>query len=665
MRWPLLLVALAACGDNIRFLPDALIEGDPPASVASPAPGVFRGSVAVTLTADEDATIYYTLDGTTPTINSEHGPSPVDVGTLDASTEVRFYAVDRDNDHEEPHAVAYVIDRLGPPAVAGATTSYAGFGLDVRWTAPVAPGFVDVVVAETADVAATIPTFDSALAVGDAVGAGTVVYAGTADHLTIDTPIAGSHTFVVWARYDTGTYSEARVASAYVDPAGETAQLTFDTGAVTGGVITQPPHATIAVGNVAFNAGTLTFDLTATSGFVGLTNNAKLVATAVTGGAFVGDGTLDLGTTLDLGYLDLGPEAWAEGAAVTRSASVTGAAGTVTIELAIHRDRGVYATRCACALGDDGGFLIDPAAGAARAALPRPPNGFDGERYISPVVAADGRHVLAGTILPSVVSISPTDGAIVATYAPDDDGEVTALRLDGSGQRLYVLIEDLTGILVELDPGTLVERRRVDLQSGIGAAPALELSRDGRWAAVIATEKLHLVELSAFAARDADPTVAGVQAVPLPDGFTSDAVAFDAGGALLVVNAGDDVLGDQLGLLDLTDAALRFTVIDADPEDMFDAYRIDGVISVGGVAGGFWLVGDLPALTRYNLSQATFVTSGTTAQVTTAGRLNADGDLDVLTGTELGVFDTATGTYTTTATLPAAVCDRTIAMTPY
>lgn len=667
MRRLSLLAFLPACwGDNLVIPPDALVEQFPPSTTASPAPGVYRdGVTGVTLTADDEhAIIYYTTDGSTPTIDSEHGPSPLVVGDLDASTEVRFFAQDRDGDREDTHGAAYLIDRLGPPAVGGVATSYAGFGLDVQWAAPDAPGLVDVVVAETTDVAATIPTAGSALSSGDVVGAGTVIYAGAGDHVTIDAPTPGSHTFVVWARYDTGTYSEPRFASAYVVPAAERAELSFDSGAGTGTVVTQPAHATVAVTNVVSAAGTITFDVTVTSGFAGLAFNPKLVATASTNGTFVGDGTITL-STMTFPYVDLGPEAWPDAGAVTRGVSITGATGTVTLSLDLLNTAGVFAGRCQAGLADSGGFLVDRAAATARDALPRPPNAILNERYADPIVLADGRHVVAGTILPSVVSIDPITGTIADTALLGDAGEVSALRLDPSGQRLYALLTDTSPVLIEYDPGTLDERGRLDLGVDPGPSPALVLSRDGRWAAVIASGQIFVVELSSFTIRDADPASAAPDGLAMPAGFASTAVAFSAGGALLVANAGNDTHGDEIARVDLTEATLAFTVFDPAPEaDAIDT-RIDGFLPITGSPGGFWLIGDLPALTRFNTDQGTLITSGADAHVTSAARLNADGDLEVLAGDQLGVFDTATGAYTTVATLPAPTCDELVAVTPF
>jgi FtsP/CotA-like multicopper oxidase with cupredoxin domain len=63
-----------------------------PVTTAGPIPGVYSSApVLVTLTADGPATIYYTVDGTTPTISSTVYTTPISVS---ATTTIRYFAVD-------------------------------------------------------------------------------------------------------------------------------------------------------------------------------------------------------------------------------------------------------------------------------------------------------------------------------------------------------------------------------------------------------------------------------------------------------------------------------------------------------------------------------------------------------------------------------------------
>ncbi len=650
---------LCSCGDNIQIAPDAFVEGDPPTTTASPVPGVYRDGVAVTLTADEDARIYYTLDGTTPQLDDASGQSPLELGVLADSTEVRFFAIDSDQDAEAEHAVSYVIDRFGPSPVTGLTTAFAGVELEVRWTAPTATGFVDAVVVETEDVTGAVPEAGMTYAVGDVIGTGTVVYAGTGDRVVLDAPAAGGHAFLVWARYDTGEYSEARATAALVNPT-QTAQLSIDVQAETGSVTTEAANVTLAVSNINRQGQDLSFDLTATSGYTGVVWNPKAVVTSIANGTFVGDGVLASGPHMGVAYRELGA-AWVNGAAVTRTMDIQTASGTLTLDLAIDTAPGVYAAQCSSALGDDGGVLIDRTTGAARSALPRAPTGVDGEGYHGVAIAPDGHHAYAGTIAPAVVRIDLTDGTIADTLSLGTSGAVVDLRLDPSGQRLYAVVDDAGALaLVEIEPGAMTEVGRLDLGTG-GAAHALELSRDARWAAIATEDAIHVVDLSAWIERDADPADAAVQPIATPAGFTPTAVQLDAAGRVLVIN-GD---GDRIGAVDLTDATLAFDVADRDGDPATATIGVAGFVPITNGMGGFWLLGDLDGMTKFVPDSETFTANGASALVTLAGRVLSDGSLETLSATELGTFDASTGAYTASASLPVATCDRRLALTPY
>ena len=74
------------------YAPAAITVDRTPADVvASPAGGVFYGPQTVSLSADEPATIYYTLDGTDATVDSTPYASPIEI---DTSTLLKCLAVD-------------------------------------------------------------------------------------------------------------------------------------------------------------------------------------------------------------------------------------------------------------------------------------------------------------------------------------------------------------------------------------------------------------------------------------------------------------------------------------------------------------------------------------------------------------------------------------------
>src|SRR5438093_9497013 len=65
---------------------------DPTVS-ASPPGDTYTAVQSVTLTASTPSTIYYTTDGTTPTISSTNGPSPVTI-IVNATSTLQYFAKD-------------------------------------------------------------------------------------------------------------------------------------------------------------------------------------------------------------------------------------------------------------------------------------------------------------------------------------------------------------------------------------------------------------------------------------------------------------------------------------------------------------------------------------------------------------------------------------------
>ncbi|MEH7584881.1 PHB depolymerase family esterase [Priestia megaterium] len=87
---------------------DAPNPGDifPPVTAASPAGGTYGSSVSVTLSTNEPATTYYTLDGSIPTVNSLKYSEPI---TINSSKTIKFFSVDAAGNQEEVKTEVYQI----------------------------------------------------------------------------------------------------------------------------------------------------------------------------------------------------------------------------------------------------------------------------------------------------------------------------------------------------------------------------------------------------------------------------------------------------------------------------------------------------------------------------------------------------------------------------
>ena len=118
-------------------------DTDPPTSSASPPAGTYFSVPAVTITADEPSTIYYTTDGTTPTTASPSGPAPLVVRGVTTDAPLRYFAVDGAGNVETPHAEAYAIDRAATLTISLAdqtvTVTDPPAGLELSGTASYDP----------------------------------------------------------------------------------------------------------------------------------------------------------------------------------------------------------------------------------------------------------------------------------------------------------------------------------------------------------------------------------------------------------------------------------------------------------------------------------------------------------------------------------------------
>lgn len=87
---------------------DAPNPGDisPPVTAASPAGGTYGSSVSVTLSPNESATTYYTLDGSTPTVNSLKYSEPI---SINSSKTIKFFSVDAAGNQEGVKTEVYQI----------------------------------------------------------------------------------------------------------------------------------------------------------------------------------------------------------------------------------------------------------------------------------------------------------------------------------------------------------------------------------------------------------------------------------------------------------------------------------------------------------------------------------------------------------------------------
>jgi len=97
-------------GNRTTDIRTIILDMNAPVTTASPTGGIYLSPQRVTLSTNEMATIYYTLDGTPPTLGSlVYSKGPI---AIDASATLRFFAVDAAGNVESLKQEQYVIDRV-------------------------------------------------------------------------------------------------------------------------------------------------------------------------------------------------------------------------------------------------------------------------------------------------------------------------------------------------------------------------------------------------------------------------------------------------------------------------------------------------------------------------------------------------------------------------
>ncbi len=543
-------------------------DTDAPTTTATPIAGVYRAAPMVTLTADEPATIYYTTDGSTPTTSSTSHASPA---TFVGGAQVRFFAVDAAGNEESPQSIAYTIDRLGPAAVSGFTATVDGADIDLAWTNPTDASFDEVVIARVADVSNADPADD-------------VIYTGSAEAFTDTAPGAGHHTYVAWARHDTGEVGEARTADTRIAEGAQPFTITINVTAGTATVSAQPTRWTLAIASYDDTAGDLTFDLTATSGLAGVTFAAKAVVDSIVGTGGVStfdseDGSADFGAG-SKEYQRLGAEGLLSGGSHTIPVAITANGATsIVVTGQIVTDLGILSSEWSPGNSWTGG-LVDARTGDELLGFPAPSRftaytGSSQNLQWHYALSPDGRYVYAAPRSGKLVAKidTTTFAAVAGLYVTTTRTTAAAARiaLDPSGKRLYVGLTDgghsgmsignnssetlpyhsalptSDAIVLEVDTATMTEASRTTVASGDGYTrlSRIDLAPDGRTLAAVTgsnslttpTTALHILELSGWTERDADSATAGIQTVPLGV-IVGPNIAFDPTGRYVVMGQG-------------------------------------------------------------------------------------------------------------------------------
>ena len=97
------------------FSSNFIIDTIPPIAKEDPKGGLFKTAQNVVLTMNEDGTIYYTTDGTTPTTSSAKYNAPISIST---TTTLKYLAIDLASNQSPLYTDSYVIDTIPPTSIA-------------------------------------------------------------------------------------------------------------------------------------------------------------------------------------------------------------------------------------------------------------------------------------------------------------------------------------------------------------------------------------------------------------------------------------------------------------------------------------------------------------------------------------------------------------------
>ena len=88
---------------------------DLPITIASLPNGTYEKYQTVKLESNEPALIFYTLDGTTPSVSSPHGQDSITLPEISSNTILKFFAVDAYGVKSDVSTQVYIIDNVSSP----------------------------------------------------------------------------------------------------------------------------------------------------------------------------------------------------------------------------------------------------------------------------------------------------------------------------------------------------------------------------------------------------------------------------------------------------------------------------------------------------------------------------------------------------------------------
>jgi chitodextrinase len=98
-------------GVTVEATTTAMTDTTPPVVIISPAAGLYNATQNVTLSTEEGATIYYTLDGSTPTTSSSVYSTPI---AISSATTIKYFGKDTVGNSSSVQTASYTFDTVIP-----------------------------------------------------------------------------------------------------------------------------------------------------------------------------------------------------------------------------------------------------------------------------------------------------------------------------------------------------------------------------------------------------------------------------------------------------------------------------------------------------------------------------------------------------------------------
>jgi WD40 repeat protein len=564
-------------------------DSSPPVLTVDP-PLVTRFVGTVTLTSDEPATIYYTLDGQPATTSSDSGIDEVVIPNVPEDAILRYFAVDLLGNQSTEETRIWVIDRDGPATPFDFRLALAGNDRTLSWTPAedLRPG--GVVVARLDGRFSVLPESGRAYAVGEVISGAATVVAVSIDATpstfseNLPTP-PGLVRYVAWSFDSLFNYS-ATTGDYKVVPFPDQQQVQLDVldDAVT---VTTPPSVLGVTSSSSYDATaqqlTVTVTLTNATSRVVFSPKLVLTNTLPTNVVFSDpDGT----TTDTFPFRHFGAGI-APGSSATVAMKLTGVAPATPVPLTLEiRDNHAISATSQDFSDNTAAQIADAATGVQvkrinAASLCPNGNGMSMAMAFTP----DGRIVTGDRTAGTVSIYDAISGTrIRAAEVRPQRSYVPLLVLDRSGSTVYAVasangrrksIESFAGTdseLVRLDAANLTVTGRIPL--GKSKNRNIELSPDGRTLAIATGvgQGVILVDVSKFviARRIATTT------------FKSNAATFSPDSQQIAL------IGEQLQIFDLAGTPTANPVIT--PLDVDNNNSCKVVRAVWPAADKLWII---------------------------------------------------------------------------